>query len=364
MMGGGGQGPDTDRGAAGGPAHIPVLRREVLDALGLNTPDSRAGLYLDGTFGAGGYTQAILSHPETQVVALDRDPTAIAGGGKLVDKFGDRLTLVEDRFANLEAVAAHLGVGPFDGIALDIGVSSMQIDQAERGFSFRNDGPLDMRMGRAGRSAADILNGASEESIADILYYYGEERLSRRIAKAIVLDRQNKPFLTTRPLAEMIARIVPHKPMDIHPATRTFQALRIAVNDELGELVAGLAAAERVLKPGGRLAVVTFHSLEDRIVKLFFAKRSGKGEAPGRRLPGEPMAVPPSFTLPKGQPIAPSDEECRENSRARSAKLRVGIRTDNAALPVESDLLKHATLPQAAPPKPGRTSSSKPGKAR
>ena len=257
-------------------------------------------------------------------------------------------------------------LGPFDGIALDIGVSSMQIDQADRGFSFRQDGPLDMRMGKSGRSAADIVNGASEEAIADILYHYGEERLSRRIAKAIVLDRQTRPFLTTRPLAEMIARIVPHKPMDIHPATRTFQALRIAVNDELGELVAGLAAAERVLGPGGRLVVVTFHSLEDRIVKQFFAKRSGKGVALGRRLPGEPAAIPPSFTLPRGQPIAPSDDECRINPRSRSAKLRVGIRTDNPALPIDQDLMKNAALPQASATTLGsdRQAFGKPGKAR
>ena len=355
MMGGGGHDPNADPGAAGGPAHIPVLRREVLAAL-----DLKPGLYLDGTFGAGGYSAAILGTPDTRLLALDRDPSAISGGGKLVDKFGDRLTLVEDRFANLEMVAARFGLGPFDGIALDIGVSSMQIDQAARGFSFRQDGPLDMRMSGQGRSAADIINGASEEALADILYYYGDERLSRRIAKAIVLDRQTRPFLTTRPLAEMIARIVPHKPMDIHPATRTFQALRIAVNDELGELVAGLAAAERVLKPGGRLAIVSFHSLEDRIVKQFFAKRSGKGVAPGRRLPGEPVATPPSFDLPRGQPLVPSDDECKANPRARSAKLRVGIRTHAAPLSVDADLMRHAILPQADPIKPGR----KPGKTR
>ena len=286
--------------------------------------DLRAGLFLDGTFGAGGYTRAILSTPGTRVVALDRDPTAIASGQSLVREAADRLTLVEDRFANLADVVTRLDLGPLAGVALDIGVSSMQIDEAERGFSFRADGPLDMRMSTSGRSAADIVNEAPEETLADILYYFGEERLSRRIAKAIVLDRQTRPFLTTRPLAEMIARVAPGKPTDIHPATRTFQALRIAVNDELGELVAGLAAAERVLAPGGRLAVVTFHSLEDRIVKQFLARRAGKGEAPGRRLPGEPAPVTPSFTLPKGQPITPSAAEARANPRSRSAKLRVG----------------------------------------
>ena len=354
-----------DRGVAGGPArHVPVLREEIIAALGLAAPappaaGSRGGLYLDGTFGAGGYCAAILALPGTRVLALDRDPSAIAGGGHLVDKFGDRLTLVEERFAKLDRVAERLGLGPFDGIALDIGVSSMQLDQAERGFSFRSDGPLDMRMGASARSAADIVNEAPEEALADILYYYGEERLSRRIAKAIVLDRQTRPFLTTRPLAEMIARVAPGKPTEIHPATRTFQALRIAVNDELGELVAGLAAAERVLTPGGRLAVVTFHSLEDRIVKQFFAKRSGKGEAPGRRLPGEAAATPASFTLPKGQPVTPSDEEARTNPRARSAKLRLGIRTENPALPIEAELMRHARLPQATAAR-----TTRPGKAR
>ena len=369
MTGGDGLDP-VDQGVAGGPArHVSVLREEVIAALGLAAPGpaapgahtagSRGGLYLDGTFGAGGYSAAILAHAGTRVLALDRDPSAIAGGGNLVDKFGDRLTLVEARFADLEQVAARHGQASFDGVALDIGVSSMQLDQAERGFSFRNDGPLDMRMGASGRSAADIVNEASEEALADILYYYGEERLSRRIAKAIVLDRQTRPFLTTRPLAEMIARVAPGKPTDIHPATRSFQALRIAVNDELGELVAGLAAAERVLKPGGRLAVVTFHSLEDRIVKQFLARRSGKGEAPGRRLPGEPAAIPASFILPKGQPVTPSEAEARANPRARSAKLRSGIRTEHPAHPIEPDLMRHALLPQATPPK-----ATRPGKPR
>ena len=351
MNAGGGDLHPQGAGAAGGPArHVPVLREEVLAALDLRQESHGGGLYLDGTFGAGGYTAAILAHPGTRVLALDRDPTAIAGGAHLVDKFGDRLTLVEARFADLEAVAARLGLGPFDGVALDIGVSSMQLDQAERGFSFRRDGPLDMRMGGDGPSAADLVNKASEEALADILYHYGEERLSRRVARAIVADREAAPFLTTRPLAEMIARVVPHKPTEIHPATRTFQALRIAVNDELGELVAGLAAAERVLAPGGRLAVVTFHSLEDRIAKLFFAPRSGKGVAAGRRLPGEPAATPPSFTLPKRQPIVPGEAECAVNPRARSAKLRVGIRTDNPALAVEPALRNLSLLPHTGKP--------------
>ena len=347
MSAGGGDHHPQDAGAAGGPArHIPVLREEVLAAL----EPSRGGLYLDGTFGAGGYTAAILAHPDTRVLALDRDPRATAGGAPLVERFGDRLTLVEARFAELESVAVARGLGPFDGVALDIGVSSMQLDEPERGFSFRRDGPLDMRMGGHGPSAADIVNAAPEEELADIFYHYGDERMSRRIARAIVQDRVATPYTTTRPLAEMIARVVPHKPTEIHPATRTFQALRIAVNDELGELVAGLAAAERALAPGGRLAVVTFHSLEDRIAKLFFARRSGKGEAPGRRLPGEPAATPPSFTLPKRQPIVPGEAECAANPRARSAKLRVGIRTQHPALAIEPALRNLSLLPQTGKP--------------
>lgn len=347
MTGGSGQDP-SDHGAAGGPArHVPVLREAVLAALGMKAD----GLYLDGTFGAGGYTRALLASPGTRVLALDRDPTAIAAGQALVTEAGGRLTLVEDRFSNLDTVAGNLGLKDFDGVALDIGVSSMQLDQAERGFSFRHDGPLDMRMGSSGPSAADIINTASLEAIADILFYYGEERASRRIARAIVNDRAITPYTTTCPLAEMIARVIPGKPNEIHPATRTFQALRIAVNDELGELVRALAAAERVLKPGGCLAVVTFHSLEDRIVKQFFAKRSGKGEAPGRRLPGEPPATPVSFTLPRGQPVVADSAETAANPRARSAKLRYGIRTDNPPLAISPELLKLAMLPPVAAPK-------------
>ncbi len=350
MTGSGGRGR-SDQGAAGEPArHVPVLREAVLAALGV----APRGVYLDGTFGAGGYTRALLAAPGTRVLALDRDPSAIAAGRALVREAGSRLTLVEERFSRLDTAAAAAGLGAFDGVALDIGVSSMQLDQAERGFSFRHDGPLDMRMGGTGPSAADIVNTASAEALADILFHYGEERASRRIARAIVADRLVTPYTTTRPLAEMIARVVPGKPTDIHPATRTFQALRIAVNDELGELVRGLAAAERILKPGGCLAVVTFHSLEDRIVKQFFAKRSGRGEAPGRRLPGEPPATAPSFTVPRGQPVLADEAEVAANPRARSAKLRFGVRTDNSALPLGSDLLKLASLPQAAAGAPFR----------
>lgn len=309
--------------AAGGPIrHHPVLREEALAALALRD----GGLYVDGTFGAGGYTRAILAHPGTRVVALDRDPTAIAGGGDLAAA-EPRLALVEARFATLGDVADRLALPPLDGVVLDIGVSSMQFDQAERGFSFRFDGPLDMRMGGDGQTAADIVNAADEGDLADILYRYGDERASRRIARAICFDRKVAPFTSTRQLAEMIGRVMPGKPGDIHPATRTFQALRIAVNDELGELHDALEAAERLLAPDGRLAVVTFHSLEDRIVKRFLQARSGRGEGGSRHLPAGAARPPASFALPGRQPVVPSPAEVDTNPRARSAKLRVGART-------------------------------------
>ena len=338
----------TDRGeglasAAGGPVrHIPVLRAEAIAALGV-TP---GGVYLDGTFGAGGYTRAILATPGARVIALDRDPTAIAGGYDLVREADGRLTLAEARFGELDAQARALGFDALDGVALDIGVSSMQFDEAVRGFSFRFDGPLDMRMGASGRSAADIVNTAEEEELADILYHFGEERASRRIARAIVADRRATPFLTTRALAELVARVNPGKPRDIHPATRTFQALRIAVNEELVELVRALEAAERILKPGGRLAVVTFHSLEDRIVKQFLAARTGRGVARSRLLPGEPAAPAPTFELdPPRQPIAPGEAELADNPRARSAKLRAARRTEAPARGADAHLMRLATLP-------------------
>jgi 16S rRNA (cytosine1402-N4)-methyltransferase len=333
-----------DHGVAGGPVrHVPVLREEVMAALAVEP-----GLYLDATFGAGGYTRAILATAGTRVLALDRDPAAVAGGATLKAAYPERLDLVQARFAEMTAIAAERALGAFDGVAMDIGVSSMQIDEADRGFSFRQDGPLDMRMGEADRTAAQIIDEASEEALADILYYYGEERAARRIARAIVADRKASPFETTRQLAELIARIVPHKPTDIHPATRAFQALRIAVNNELEELVAGLQAAERLLAPGGRLAVVTFHSLEDRIVKTFFAKRSGKGESKGRRLPGERAPSTPSFDCPRGQPVTPSADELAGNPRARSAKLRFGTRTDAAAAAIDDGLFNLARLPNVA----------------
>lgn len=322
--------------------HIPVLRDEAIAAL----EAQRGGAYLDGTFGAGGYSRALLAFPDTRVLALDRDPFAIRDGAPLAAAAEGRLTLVEARFSGLEAIAREKGFVPLDGAVFDIGVSSMQFDDAARGFSFRGDGPLDMRMGGRGVSAADIVNTADEETLADIFYYYGEERASRRIARAIAHDRKNVPFSSTQALAGLIARVAPARPTEIHPATKTFQALRIAVNDELGELVAALSAVERLLCAGGRLAVVTFHSLEDRIVKQFLAERSGRGETGSRRLPGEPAIDAPTFVCPGRQPVVPSRAECDANPRARSAKLRYATRTAAPARPASAKLERLARLPE------------------
>ncbi len=339
-----GRGVETSL-AAGGPArHIPVLLTEVLHALDIR----EGGLYLDGTFGAGGYTQAILETPGTRVLAFDRDPDAIAAGQALVEKYDGRLMLEHAQFSTCVDVAARRGLSAFDGATFDIGVSSMQLDEAARGFSFRFEGPLDMRMSQSGRSAADIVNGASEEEIADILYHYGEERASRRIARAIVHDRETQPYTTTKELAELIGRIIPARPQDIHPATRSFQGLRIAVNNELGELVAALAGAETLLAPGGRLAVVSFHSLEDRIVKQFFALRSNRGRASSRLLPGEPVPPPSTFTLAGKQPVTAGPEETHRNPRARSARLRAGIRKETQAQGIDPALADLASLPTPA----------------
>jgi 16S rRNA (cytosine1402-N4)-methyltransferase len=256
--------------------------------------------------------------------------------------------LVQTRFGDLAEAAERAGVTQFDGVVFDIGVSSMQLDQPERGFSFRLDGPLDMRMEKSGRSAADLVNEADEEHLADIFFHYGEERLARKIARAIVSDRKTTPFTSTKALADLVGRIVPHKPTEIHPATRTFQALRIAVNDELGELVRALQQAERVLKLDGRLVVVTFHSLEDRIAKQFFAHRSGRGRASSRLLPGEIAPAAPTFVVPGRQPILPDEAETTANARARSAKLRFGIRTSAPAQGSDSSLQSLAALPERA----------------
>jgi 16S rRNA (cytosine1402-N4)-methyltransferase len=294
------------------------------------------GLYVDGTFGAGGYSREILSCAQTQVIALDRDPAAVADGAGLVQAAGGRLTLIEERFSALDRAARSLGHDTVDGVVLDLGVSSMQLDEAGRGFSFRLDGPLDMRMaGEAGGpSAADVVAQASERDLADIIFHLGEERHSRAVARAIAAARKDAPIRSTRALAGIVERVVKARPGGIHPATRTFQALRIFVNDELIELAAGLAAAERVLKPGGRLVVVTFHSLEDRIVKSFLAGR-GRKAGVSRHRP-ELAAQSPTFRILTRRPVAPGEDEIAANPRARSAKLRAAERL--AAAPRELDL--------------------------
>src|SRR4051794_730024 len=309
------------------PPHIPVLGREAVAML----QPRDGGIYVDATFGAGGYSRDILDTKDTRVIAIDRDRTAIARGFALVDRAGGRLTLVEDRFSNLAEVCAGQGVHEVDGVVMDIGVSSMQLDEAARGFSFRQDGPLDMRMGHDGPTAADVIAKASEADLANIIYIFGEERHSRSVARAIVAARKEAPISTTRALAEIVAKVVWAKPGEIHPATRTFQALRIFVNAELDELHLALSAAERVLRPGGRLVVVSFHSLEDRIVKNFFAAgaKSGGGS---RHLP-EFSPIPPILkTLTKPR-VTADENELRANPRARSAKLRAAERTGAPAFP-------------------------------
>ena len=323
--------------ADGGPVrHIPVLLPEVLEALA----PAPGEVVLDGTFGAGGYTSAILARGAS-VIALDRDPTAIAAGQSLVEASGGRLTLVHSRFSDL---AAHAPPGGLDGVVLDIGVSSMQIDEAGRGFSFQKDGPLDMRMSASGVSAADVVNRAKVSDLIRIFGFLGEEKQAGRIARAIEKARAKEPFATTRQLANLIESVNPRKAKDkIHPATRVFQALRIFVNDELGELAQALFSAEKALKPGGRLVVVSFHSLEDRIVKKFFQDRSGKA-AGSRHLP-EVHDRAATFA-PVGRPmVGASDEECAVNPRARSAKLRAGMRTD---APAGTDDLSIFNLPSLA----------------
>jgi len=319
-------GGGASSGAAGGPVrHRPVLPREVLSFL---TPKD-GGRYLDGTFGAGGHTRAILEIANCCVIALDRDQRAIAAGADLVAAMNGRLLLVEERFSRLDVAAAHHGFAPLDGVLLDLGVSSMQLDEPERGFSFRGDGPLDMRMGAEGPSAADIVNEWPEAELAQVFATLGEERRARAVARAIVQAREGKRIARTGELAEIVRRVVRARPDEIDPATRTFQALRLLVNEELQEVAQALRAAERVLKPGGRLVVISFHSLEDRIVKTFLAAR-GKASAPSRHLPEVAQAAP-TFSLLTKKPVVPDEEEVRDNPRARSAKLRAAERTDATA---------------------------------
>lgn len=307
-----------------GAPHIPVLLSEVLEAL---APLAGRSI-VDATFGAGGYTRALLQAGAT-VTAFDRDPIAQRFAAPLEVEFGARFRLIPRRFSELEAGLAEAGLSSCDAVVFDIGVSSMQLDEAERGFSFLRDGPLDMRMGAEGDTAADLVNTAPAEELARIFWVYGEERASRRIAAALVRRRAEAPFLRTLDLAEAVERTLGgRKGAPVHPATRVFQALRIAVNDELFELEAGLLAAERALVPGGRLAVVTFHSLEDRIVKSFLAARAGRTPDGSRHLPPKASGPASSFALPFVKPRAPAEAELAVNPRARSAKLRAAIRTD------------------------------------
>jgi 16S rRNA (cytosine1402-N4)-methyltransferase len=328
MMGGSDSGIPA---VAGGLArHIPVLVHPVVEFLAVRD----GGIYVDATFGAGGYARAILAAADARVVAIDRDASAIARGADLVRQAGGRLVLVQDRFSNLAQVVQSCGHSLVDGVVCDLGVSSMQLDEAERGFSFRHDGPLNMRMGDAGPSAADVIAAASERDLAFIIKSLGEERHARAIARAIVAARSAAPIRTTLGLAAVIERVVHARPGTIHPATRTFQALRIFLNEELEELAAALSAAEAVLKPGGRLVVVSFHSLEDRIVKTFLVERGRQSGSP-RHLP-EVVRPAPTFRLLTGRPVTPEESEIAANPRARSAKLRAAERTQAALAPDRS----------------------------
>ena len=306
------------------PRHRPVMLAEVLAALA----PRHDGIYVDGTFGGGGYSRAILDTAGTRVFAIDRDPDAIAAGAALAAEVEGRLGLIEGPFSRMKELLADQGIVSVDGIVLDIGVSSMQLGDAERGFSFLADGPLDMRMGREGPTAADIVNDYAPAELAHIISRYGEERRARAIARAIEGARQQAPITRTLQLVALIERVMGRpRPDMIHPATRTFQALRIYVNDELGELERALEASEALLKPGGRLVVVAFHSLEDRIVKRFLSERSGRAGRPSRHAPMVGAAPEPTFEpITKGA-LRPGQGECDANPRGRSARLRAALRT-------------------------------------
>jgi 16S rRNA (cytosine1402-N4)-methyltransferase len=313
-------------GAAG---HVPVMLAEVL---GLIAPkDGRA--YLDATFGGGGYSRALLEAAACTVFALDRDPDAIARGAALAARFPGRLHLIEGRFGEMVALLADRGITALDGVVFDLGVSSFQLDEAARGFSFRAEGPLDMRMGRAGTTAADLVNTLPERELADLLFEFGEERHARRVARAIVRARAEAPIETTARLAAIVRAAVPPSGDGIDPATRSFQGLRIAVNDELGELARGLAAAISLLAPGGRIVAVSFHSLEDRLVKRSLAEASGRAGKPSRHDPAALAAAlaAPAFRLLTPKPLRPAEAEVAANPRARSARLRAAERIAEAA---------------------------------
>lgn len=328
-----GEAPD----AAGGPArHAPVLISAVGEALAAKDGER----YIDCTFGAGGYSRDMLAGAECFLLALDRDPLAAEFAADLAKSYPDRFHFEPSPFSRLAEVAQEAGFVPADAVVFDLGVSSMQLDEAERGFSFMRDGPLDMRMSSEGVSAADVVNQYDEADIADILFRLGEERRSRAIARAIVRKREDAPITRTRQLADLIGAVLGHPPGAAkHPATRSFQALRLFVNDELGELVEGLAAAERILTPGGRLIAVTFHSLEDRIVKSFLAERSGGKGRPSRHLPEQADAREPSFRLVQRKAVEPDAAEIAANPRARSARLRSAIRLDAPPWPSDPQAL-------------------------
>jgi 16S rRNA (cytosine1402-N4)-methyltransferase len=329
-------GPTSNGPGQNPPVHIPVLLDAVLSAL----EPHDGGVYIDGTFGAGGYTRAILDAAQCSVLAIDRDPDAIERGQSLVHAYEGRLDIAHGCLGDMDALlderAQADGPQPprqprqprqVDGVVLDLGVSSPQLDEDHRGFSFRSDGPLDMRMSQAGPSAADLVNTAEEKNLSRIIHEYGDERRARRVARAIVEARQETPIETTLQLAAIVRRVVPPSRDRIDPATRTFMALRIHVNDELGELQRGLEAAELVLKPGGRLAVVSFHSLEDRCVKNFLRDRAGAAPRGSRHTPDVAPARAPSFTLLSRSGVTADATETRRNSRARSARLRNAERT-------------------------------------
>ncbi|PJK29760.1 16S rRNA (cytosine(1402)-N(4))-methyltransferase RsmH [Minwuia thermotolerans] len=310
-------------------AHLPVMLDEVTAALRVRD----GGRYVDCTFGLGGYTAHWLASADCRVYAIDRDPDAIAAAEVMAEAHGGRLTPLHGAFGDMETLLRDADAGAVDGVAMDLGVSSPQLDRAERGFSFLRDGPLDMRMSRSGETAADIVNTWEESRLADLFYHYGEERRSRPAARAVVRARDEAPIDTTGRLAEIIAAAIPAPGSRIHPATRVFQALRIAVNDELGELRRGLRGAERVLAEGGRLAVVSFHSLEDRLVKRFLTERSGAEPRGSRHRPEAADGREPSFRLLKRGAIKPGDAEIERNPRARSARLRVAERSAAAPWP-------------------------------
>jgi len=312
--------------------HLSVMLNEVLQALA----PQKGERFVDGTFGAGGYAKAILSAADCQVLGIDRDPTAIARGEEMAAGFGDRLTMALGNFGDLDLLAEAANFAPVDGIALDLGVSSMQFDEGDRGFSFSHDGPLDMRMGgevQGGLTAADIINNYEVSDLVRILKKYGEEKRARSVVRAIDAARKIAPITRTKQLADIIVQAIGSrgKPDRIHPATRTFQALRIAVNDELGELERGLLAAERALGANGRLAVVSFHSLEDRIVKQFLIDRSGARPHASRHLPDLPAGPAPTFELLFKGADTPTEDELAQNPRSRSARLRAARRTEAPA---------------------------------